>query len=123
MPNALAPTIQNALLYESRQGIAPYGLRHGSFAPKGLGYFGALPSYGGVSTEISSESGGMEYPLLVPTLTTKEVKHLLSGAEPTDEIYSKAEAYARQRVAKGLNPFASPTELRIPVGALPVYGY
>ena len=124
MFNALAPTIQNAMLYQSQLGLAPYGLRHGSFTTKGKGYFGPLRSQSGdISTEISAESDGMEYPLLVPTLTRSEIQHLLSGAAPTNDIYDKAESYARMRVSKGLSPFASPTELRIPVNALPVYGY
>lgn len=104
----------------SSLGIAPFGLRNSGDTAKSKGYFGLLPNIdGGFSTEISSESDingkNVEYPLIVPTLTSDELSHLLSNKEPTDEIYRKAEEYARQRLQQGLSPFASPNELRYPV--------
>ena len=51
----------------------------------------------------------------MPTLTKKELNHLLSGEEPTQEIYEKAESYARERKKNGKSPFAQQDELRVPV--------
>jgi hypothetical protein len=104
------------------QGLAPFGLRHSGMAPKGKGFFGMLPHRGGgFSTEISTEFdiGGrpVEAPLLVPTLSASEVRHLLSGGGPTEAIYRKAFDFARQRMGGGQSPFASPTELRYPAPA------
>jgi hypothetical protein len=101
-------------------GIAPYGLRHSGEGAKGLGFFGAIPhAEGGYATELSSEfdmnGKSVEHPLLVPTLSAQEIQHLTSGAEPTQEIYDKARAFALQRLQGGFNPFASPTELRYPL--------
>ena len=98
-------------------GLKFYGVRHDSDTLKGKGYFGELPtSEGKKATEISSydESIG-DYPLLVPTLTKAEIKHLTSGKEPTDEIYNKAERWAKTRQEQGKSTFAQPDELRVPV--------
>lgn len=83
---------------------------------KGFGFFGVLPSKdpsmppGSYSTELSSSArlNGKEtaYPLLTPNLTRAEIDHLLSGKKPTNAIYDKAEAHAKQRLAAGQNPFA-----------------
>ena len=98
----------------TNQGVAPYGMRHGTITPKGKGYFGELKRPDGdSSTELSSEfeykGGKVEYPLIVPTLSESEINLLLSGAEPTDDIYNKAESWAKFRIDKGLSPFASST--------------
>ena len=53
--------------------------------------------------------------MIVPTLTKGELDHLLSGKEPTDEIYNKAESWAKSRIEQGKSPFAEPTEVRMPV--------
>ena len=94
------------------QGVAPYGMRHGTIAPKGKGYFGELKRPDSdSSTELSSEfeykGGKVEYPLIVPTLSESEINHLLSGKEPTDDIYNKAESWAKFRIDNGMSPFAS----------------
>jgi len=106
-------------------GFNPFGGRYADslsspMTLKGMGYFGAIPAAGGQrSTEISSsfEHGGktIEHPLMVPTLTAEELKHLLSGAQPTPEIYDKAQSWALQRLKAGLNPFAGPQDLRYPL--------
>jgi len=102
--------------YSGDQGLAPYGLRHSGEGAKGKGYFGELPAKGGkVATEISSDNDEGEYPLIVPTLTGKELEHLLADKKPTDEIYDKAESWARTRRKSGKSPFADPTELRMPI--------
>jgi len=87
---------------------------------KGKGYFGLLPTTGGqVATEISStDEQGRHYPLLVPTLTQEEIHHLLQGKQPTNDIYNKAEMWAESRRKMGLSPFATPTDMRVPMGLL-----
>lgn len=105
-------------------GLRSYGARYAEspnepLSIKGKGYFGLLPSSEGFSTEISATNDqGISYPLLVPTLSQKEINHLLQGNDPTDEIYNKAEMWANYRRSMGLDPFATPTELRIPMGLL-----
>ena len=97
-----------------RQGLAPYGLRHSGIAPKGLGFFGAIPNpRGGISTELSAESDGLEYPLIVPTLSKEELNGVLSG-QPSTEALAKALSHAISRRKQGLSPFAGPTDLRWP---------
>lgn len=98
----------------TNKGVAPYGIRHGTITPKGKGYFGELKRPDGdSSTELSSEfeykGKKVEYPLIVPTLSKSEIDHLLNGLEPTDDIYNKAESWAKFRINKGMSPFASST--------------
>ncbi len=101
--------------YEPSEGLAPHGLRHSGDSAKGKGYFGLLPHASGMATEISSESPSIgEYPLIVPTLNREELDLLLSGAQPTNEIYDKAEAHALKRIGSGKNTFAQPDELHYP---------
>ena len=108
----------------SNIGIAPYGFRNVESLsemamPKGKGYFGNLLSdTGNVSTEISAATDIGSFPLLVPTLTRNEVELLLNEQEPTADILKKAEDFAKQRIAMGLDPFASPFELRMPLSLL-----
>jgi hypothetical protein len=96
------------------KGVAPYGMRHGSISPKGKGFFGDLKRPDGdSSTELSSEfeyeGKKVEYPLIVPTLSKAELDILLKGEKPTDDIYDKAESWAKFRINKGMSPFASST--------------
>ena len=98
----------------TEQGVAPYGMRHGTMTPKGKGFFGDLKRPDGdSSTELSSEfeykGKKVEYPLIVPTLSASELNHLLSGQAPTDDIYNKAESWAKSRVDADKSPFASST--------------
>jgi hypothetical protein len=112
-------------IYPEQQGITSYGARYAesAYEPitlKGKGYFGLLPSSEGVSTEISATNdAGLSYPLMVPTLTQSELNYLLSGNAPTDEMYRKAEDWARYRQSIGADPFAQQNELRIPMDVLP----
>ena len=83
--------------------------------PKGSGFFGELQRPDGdFSTELSIGvnlgKGEMEIPLLVPSLSRKEIDYLLKGGEPTDEIVGKAVIHARQRMATGASPFAAENE-------------
>ena len=102
--------------------IAPYGFRHIESVedvsmPKGKGYFGLLPNQaGGVSTEISADSNGMQYPLLNPMMNRQEIDSLLANQQPTEDMYRKAEQFARYRKSQGKSPFISPIgELRWPL--------
>ena len=89
---------------------------------KGLGYFGKLKRPDGMeSTEISTGIGvdgkEIEIPMLVPTLTQKEVDQLLriplpppSGFKFPKPIVDKAIAHYQKRVAEGKSPFAQQGE-------------
>lgn len=102
--------------------VSRYGNRPDGSA-KGLGFFGELrrPD-GNVSTELSVEYddviGGKPFPLIVPTLTKKEVDTLLALPEnaPTPRaIADKAIAHAEKRVREGKSPFAGRGEqVRVP---------
>ena len=105
--------------FHSAGGIAPAGLRHSGMAPKSTGYFGPITRPdGAVSTELSAESDyqgkPMEYPLMVPGLSAAQMKELMSGSRPSEDVNSIAYQHAVQRKQRGLDPFASPTELRRP---------
>jgi hypothetical protein len=107
-----------------QQGIRSYGARFAEkmsdpLEMKGKGYFGKLPTGDGFATEISiADDSGRSFPALVPTLTQDEVNALLRGNDVTDDMYRKAELFANYRQSQGMSPFASPTELRVPVGLL-----
>jgi hypothetical protein len=90
---------------------------------KGMGWLGLLKRPDGeVSSEISVgvEIGGKEreIPLMVPGLTKPELDYLMthnpeSPAFQRDmppSILAKAEAFARQRIAKGASPFRQDSE-------------
>ena len=83
---------------------------------KGRGFFGELyrPD-GNVSTELSIgvefDGKETEIPSLVPTLTEDEKTYLLAGGEATKEIAGKSAAHARERINKGLSPFATEEDL------------
>jgi hypothetical protein len=110
------PTIADLL--NAQDWMAAPRLPREASAPgfKGLGYFGAIDNgRGQYSTELASESDGLHYPLMVPTLTGQELRHLLSGAQPTDEIYRKAYNHAVQRGLGAKDPFATMFDQRTPV--------
>jgi hypothetical protein len=115
----------NGLLDEIiKSGIASYGARYAEspsepLSMKGKGYFGMLPASDGFSTEISmTNDAGQSFPALVPTLSQQEVNYILQGNDPTQDMYQKAQIWANSRQAAGMSPFASPTELRVPIGLL-----
>ena len=109
----------------SRKGLAPYGIRYSEelIAPttaKGKGYFGAvLDEQGRPMTELSSayEKDGklVSHPLLVPSLTKKEIDLLKMGGEPTPDIYQKAQDWAQKRIGAGQSPFATSQDIKFPV--------
>jgi hypothetical protein len=96
-------------------------------SPKGMGFFGELKRPdGSVSTEISVGVGvdgkEMDIPLIVPTLTKKELNYLLktdingknffNNMPPS--IMDKAYEHAQTRMKSGLSPFAGPDEITKP---------
>ena len=101
--------------------------------PKAQGYFGELPMPDGrVATEISiggpwTDENGIQHeepfmPSIVPTLTKKELDFLLQpstlglgGKQMPKSITDKAKAYYKERITKGLSPFAQPGEFVFPV--------
>ena len=85
---------------------------------KGRGFFGPLrrPD-GGAMTEYSIgvqiDGREVDVPSLVPTLNAREVRAILSakeGEQLPGSVYAKAAAFARDRLAQGLPPFARPDE-------------
>lgn len=79
---------------------------------KGSGFLGELPmkdGSDGVMTEFSIgvniDNKEMLIPSVVPTLTTKELDHLLKGGDVNDKIIKKAVEHARKRMKEGKSPF------------------
>lgn len=100
--------------YSTDEGLAPHGLRHAGDSVKGKGYFGYLDTpKGHPMTEFSSEDEHGEYPLIVPTLTKKELEQVKSE-DITPEIEDKARSWAKTRRSAGKSPFAQPDEPRTP---------
>ena len=103
------------------RGIAPHGFRHIESVeqvslPKGKGFYGYLPNQaGGVSTEISADSNGMQYPLINPAMNRQDINALLANQKPTDDMYKKAEQWAKYRQSQGQSPFIEFGELRQPL--------
>lgn len=98
-----------------------YGARTDG-SEKGPGFLGELPIPKGskmkgkdVSTELSigvmRDGKEIEIPLLVPSLTPKEIKHALMGEKPTSEMVKKAIDHAKSRYAQGLSPFKTKEEV------------
>ena len=97
-------------------GNNPYGMREDG-TPKGLGFFGKIQNTANpdkVSTELSFDfdvdGQNILAPLMVPGLTKKELDWLLSGKQPTAEIYNKAQEFALQRLREGKSQWAAPDE-------------
>ena len=121
LANGGQPDMQSYAPGASR-GIAPYGFRHVENVdevslPKGMGFMGGLPNQTGqVSTEISASNDSGSYPMLTPNMSRQEINSLLANHQPTDEMYRKAEQFAKYRKLQGKNPFISPVgELRYPL--------
>lgn len=79
---------------------------------KGPGYFGELDMGNGkIITELSMgvlfDGKETEIPTIVPTLTDKELRYLMSGGRPTPAIRTKAIQHAKKRLQLGLSPFAT----------------
>ncbi len=91
------------------------------------GFFGLLKRPDGdVSTEISVGVGmdgkEIEIPLIVPTLTKKELDYLLSADLKSKSFFNnmppsivdKAYDHAQTRMKSGMSPFAGPDEIMDP---------
>ena len=96
--------------------MSEYGKRPGG-GRKGAGFFGELKRPDGkISTELTAGfdfgdgDGEEEVPLLVPTLTKSQITHLLSGKNPTDDIYEAASQFALARKRAGMPYYATPEE-------------
>jgi len=100
--------------------IAPYGFRHienteDISLPKGSGWFGHLPNKNGqISTEISADNNGIQFPMINPAMSRQEIDSLLANEKPTDAMYNRAEQWATQRQAQGKSPFIGFGEMRWP---------
>ena len=103
----------------SKDRIAGYGKRSDG-TPKGAGYFGEIPNPGnpGVySTELSVgvNIGGkdMNIPMLVPTLSRKDIRDVLNAKnadEIPESVVQKAVAHAKKRMSAGKSPYADADE-------------
>lgn len=87
-----------------------YGPRESGGGNKGRGYFGELKTRDGrVATELSITMdighGEEAMPLLVPTLTKKQIDHLLAGGRAGDDIIDSVYKFAIARRAAGLPYF------------------
>jgi hypothetical protein len=84
------------------------------------GFFGEIKRPdGNVSTELSVgfEIDGKEVlmPAMVPTLTKKELDHLISGGEMTDEIADKAYKHGLERMKAKKSTFIEEGEKVTPL--------
>jgi hypothetical protein len=91
---------------------------------KGMGFFGELKRPdGNISTEISVGVGidgkEIDIPLIVPSLTKKELNYLLSTDIKSKSFFNnmppsimdKAYEHANTRIKSGMSPFAGPDEI------------
>lgn len=93
-----------------------YGLRNDGKTKKGTGYFGALKTKSGkdmteYSIGVNIDGKEIDIPTLVPLLTPEEVQFLLTEPKKIPGgIIQKAVEHAKQRISKGLSPFAENTD-------------
>ena len=112
---SLLAQMQSAPSRPSKERMETYGTRSDG-TPKGPGYFGEIPNRdkpSQFSTELSGEATvdgkTLLFPLLVPTLTRKEIESLVRGKvgpSELDMIYKKAIDHALMRKKQGKDPFA-----------------
>jgi hypothetical protein len=100
--------------YPNQYGLRAYlksdGTYGGQMMPKHTGWKGLIPSRisNDVITEMSVGSDIGEFPLVVPSLTNEQltiISQLKENDQIPDDIYRKAEEFARARQALGLSPF------------------
>ena len=77
---------------------------------KGSGFLGELPIKGGgvmteYSIDVNIDDKDMLIPSVVPTLTKKQMDHLLNGGEVTKDIADKAVKHAIERMKQNKSPF------------------
>jgi len=103
---------------KQQQGTEDYRLGYGmreDKTPKGLGYFGCLPTkmgsvLGELSIGVNIDGKEELIPSVVPTLSYEEIQHLLQGGDVTPEVVQKAYDFAVSRKKQGLPFFALPEE-------------
>lgn len=95
--------------------IKTYGTRPDG-SPKGAGYFGEITHPAKPGTEFTEWTVGvtvdgkdMDIPLIVPTLSRKELQAVLQGKE-TRAIIRKAVDHALSRMKQGRPVYAEPGE-------------
>lgn len=121
MSGPLDPALLEALrrLTGHQEPSYGYGFRYDSADPKGLGFLGPLqrPDGSGVMGEYSVgqmiNGQQTEFPSIVPTLTKDELLAILNaqqGQPLPESVMRKARAFAEQRMAQGLKPFAQTGE-------------
>ncbi len=95
--------------------VATYGKRQDG-SMKGAGYFGEIAHPDkpeNFSTELTIgvkvDSKELNIPLLVPTLTQREIRAVLAGKE-SDTIIRKAVEHAKLRIRQGKSPYADTGE-------------
>jgi len=119
---SLVDALESAMRQRDTSHDSPDWYRAGG-SLKGDGFLGTLARPDGrVSSELSiadSEdprlrlgvtSGYMDYPSIVPTLNTRELKTLLTTDTMPDSVRRKAEAHALMRLRQGKPVFAQPGE-------------
>lgn len=86
-------------------------------SPKGSGFFGPLSMLdksGDFATELSASFnygfGDVLVPLINPSMTEKELIHLLEGKPPTEEMLDKAGKFGFERIIQGKTPFITSQE-------------
>lgn len=94
-----------------KQGIRKDGTQ------KGNGFLGVRKMTDGSNRDMTEFSYGfevdgkeIEMPTLIPTLTTDELNHLLSGKKATPEILRKAYEHGVGRIKEGKSPFIQDDE-------------
>lgn len=91
------------------KGLNKYNLRPDG-TPKGTGWLGPLPMKdGSVATELTFDidmDGQKVYlPLLVPGHNAQDMDAILSGGEPSKEVYDRAIQHGLRRKRQGLSPY------------------
>lgn len=78
---------------------------------KGRGWLGVIPTDSGVMTEYTVEADfgehgvPMQFPLIVPTLTNKEIEYLKKTGRFTEEMWLKAVDFALKRFNISQSPY------------------
>ena len=99
----------------TKERVATYGARQDG-TPKGAGYFGEIPhptKPGVFSTELSIgvnlDGQEVQIPLLVPTLSRREIDDVVQGRE-MPSVVDKAVSHAKKRLSQGKSPYADADE-------------
>jgi hypothetical protein len=87
----------------------PQGGYGGEMLPKSVGFIKGLKGTGKFKgedmTEYSTGDERGDFPSIVPTLSTKELKQILSTGVISKSAFKKAQEHANKRRDQGLSPF------------------